>query len=188
MSTTWRQPVVLDHDQRVDAVAKVLDPDLGLLRASPALEAERPRDDADRECLELAAELGHDGSRAGSGAAALARGDEDHVGALQRLLQLVARFLRRGEADRRIGAGTEAAGRLRADVDLDVGIRHQERLRVRVDGDELDAAEARLDHAVDCVGPAATDADHLDHREVVATLCAHECLTSTYLDVKLLSS
>ena len=140
------------------------------------------------ECLELAAELGHDGSGAGSRAAALTGGDEDHVGALERLLQLVARLLRRGETDRRVGAGPEAARRFRADVDLDVGVRHQERLRVRVDRDELDAAQARLDHAIDRVGPAATDADHLDHREVVATLCAHEYLTSTCLDVKLLSS
>ena len=182
------EPVVLDHDQRVDAVAEALDPDLGLLGAAPALEAERPRDDADGQRLELASELGHDRRRAGAGAAALTRGDEDHVGALERLLQLVARLLRRCETDGRIGAGPEAARRLRADVDLDVGIRHQERLRVRVDGDELDAAEARLDHAIDGVGAAAADADHLDHREVVATLCAHECLTSTYLDVKLSSS
>ena len=182
------EPVVLDHDQRVDAVAEVLDSDLGLLRAPPALEAERPRDDADGQRLELAAELGHDGRRAGARAAALTGGDEDHVGALERLLQLVARLLRCGEADGRIGAGTEAASRLRADVDLDVGVRHQERLRVRVDGDELDAAEARFDHAIDRVGAAAADADHLDHREVVATLCAHEYLTSTYLDVKLSSS
>ena len=182
------QPVVLDHDQGVDAVAEVLDPDLGLLGAPPALEAERPRDDAHGERLELAAELGHDRRRAGARAAALAGGDEDHVGALQRLLQLVARLLRGGEPDGRVCAGAEAARRLRSDVDLDVGIRHQERLRVRVDGDELDAAEAGLDHAIDRVGAAAADADHLDHREVVTTLCAHEYLTSTCLDVKLSSS
>ena len=43
----------------------------------------------------------------------------------------------------------------------------QQRLRVRVDGDELDAAEAELDHAVDGVDAAAADADDLDHGEVV---------------------
>ena len=116
------EPVVLDHDQRVDAVAEVLDPDLRLLRPAPALEAERPRDDADGQRLELTAELGHDRRRARAGATALAGGDEDHVGALERLLQLVARLLCGREADGRIRAGAEAARRLRADVDLDVGV------------------------------------------------------------------
>ena len=134
------QPVVLDHDQRVDAVAKALDADLGLLRAASALEAERPGDDADGERLELTPELGDDRCCARARAAAFAGGDEDHVRALQRLLQLVARLLRCGEADRRVGARAEATRGLRADVDLHVGIGHQQRLRVRVDGDELDAA------------------------------------------------
>ena len=70
---------------------------------------ERLRDDADRERLELAPQLGDDRRAAGTGAAALAGGDEDHVGALQRLLQLVAALLRGGQADGRIRAGAEAA-------------------------------------------------------------------------------
>ena len=143
-------------------------PPLGLLGAAPALERERPRDHADGERLQLAGELGHDRRGAGAGAAAFAGGDEDHVGALQRLLQLVAALLRRGLADGRVGAGAEAARGLRADVDLDVGVAHQQRLRVGVDGDELDAREARVDHAVDGVRAAAADTDDLDHREVVA--------------------
>ena len=116
------QPVVLDHDQRVDAVAQVVDPVLGLLRAPAALEGERLGDDADGERAELARELGDDRRAAGAGAAALAGGDEDHVGALQRFLQLVAALLRGGLADAGIGAGAEAARRLRADVELHVGV------------------------------------------------------------------
>ena len=116
------QAVVLDHDQRVDAVAQRLDPCLGLLGAQLALERERPRDDADGERAELAADLGDDRRAARAGAAALAGGDEDHVRALERLLQLVAALLRGGEADLRVGAGAEPARRLRADVDLHVGV------------------------------------------------------------------
>ena len=167
------QAVVLDHDERVDAVPQALDADLGLLGTTAAFESERSRDDADRERLELTPELGHDGCGAGAGAATLAGRDEDHVGSLERLLQLVARLRRGGEPDGRIGTGAETAGRLRADVDLDVGVRHQERLCVGVDGDELDAGEAGLDHAVDGIGTAAAHADNLDHREVVATLSVH---------------
>ena len=141
-------------------------PLLGLIGAQLALEPERPRDDADRERADLAPDLGDDGRAAGSGAAAFAGGDEDHVRALERLLQLVAALLGGGEADPRVRAGAEAARRLRADVDLHVGLRHQERLRVGVHGDELDARDAGLDHPRDRVRAAAADADDLDDGEV----------------------
>jgi hypothetical protein len=59
-------------------------------RAAAALEGERARDDADGQRAELAGDLGDDRRAAGAGAAALAGGDEDHVGALEDLLDLVA--------------------------------------------------------------------------------------------------
>ena len=76
-------------------------------------------------------------------------------------------------ADVRVGAGAEPARRLRADVDLHVGVAHQERLRVGVHRDELDAGQARVDHPVDGVRAAAADADDLDHGEVVAGAVSH---------------
>ena len=66
-----------------------------------------------------------------------------------------------------VGAGTETAGRVPSDVEFDVGVAHQQRLRVGVDRDELNAFEALLDHPVDGVDAAAADTDHLDHSEVV---------------------
>jgi len=66
---------------------------------------------------------------------------------------------------------------LTTDVELDVGVRHQERLRVRVDGDELDTLEADLDHAVHGVDAAAADADDLDDRQVVLRSCHGGCLS-----------
>jgi hypothetical protein len=68
-------------------------------------------------------------------------------------------------------AGAEAARQLAADVELDVGVAHQQRLRIGVDRDELDALEAHLDHAVDGVDAATSDADHLDDGEVVLRSC-----------------
>ena len=124
------QPVVLDHDERVDAVAKVQRPDLGLLGSTAALEGERLRDDSHRQRLQLAPELGDDRRRTGSGAATLAGGDEDHVGALERLLQLVATLLRRCVADLGVRPRAETPRRLRADVDLDVGVGVEECLRI----------------------------------------------------------
>ena len=100
-------------------------------------------------------QLGDDGRRAGAGAAALARRDEDHVGALERLLQLVAALDRGLAADVRVRARAESAGDLGADVEPHVGVRHLQRLRVGVDRDELHAAQAGIDHAVDGVRTAA---------------------------------
>ena len=109
-------------------------------------------------------DLGDDRRSAGAGAAALAGGDEHHVRALERLLDLVVALLGGGEADVRVGARAEALRQLRADVELDVGVGHQQRLVVGVDADELDALEAGVDHPADGVGAAAADADDLDDR------------------------
>jgi len=70
-------------------------------------------------------------------------------------------------ADLGVRAGAEAARELLAHIELDVRIGHEERLRVGVDRDELDALETRLDHAVDGVHAAAADTDDLDDCEVV---------------------
>ena len=103
---------------------------------------------------------------AGAGAAALARGHEDHVRALERLLDLVAALVGRAVADVRARARAEAARELVADLKLDVGVAHLQRLGVRVDRDELDALQARVDHAVHGVGATAADADDLDDSQV----------------------
>ena len=50
------------------------------------------------------------GARAGAGAAALAGGDEHHVGALEHLLDLLAVLLGGLPADLGVAAGTEARG------------------------------------------------------------------------------
>ena len=65
------------------------------------------------------------------------------------------------------GAGAEAAGELTAHVELHVGVAHQQRLGVGVDGDELDAAKAEFDHPVHRVDATAADSDDLDDGEVV---------------------
>ena len=88
----------------------------------------------------------------------------------ERLFDLFRVVLGGATADLGVGARAEAAGELAADVELDVGVAHQQRLRVGVDRDELDAAQAEVDHAVDGVDAAAADADDLDHREVVLVL------------------
>ena len=147
------------------------DAGLRLVRAAPALEGERPRDDADGQGAEALGDPGDDGRATGAGAAALAGGDEDHVGALEDLLDLLRVVLGGLLADLGVGARAEPAGELAADVELDVGIAHEQRLGVGVDRDELDSLEADLDHPVDGVDTAAADADDLDDGEVVLGCC-----------------
>ena len=88
----------------------------------------------------------------------------------ERLFDLLGVVLRGAATHLGVGAGAEAAGELATDVELDVGVAHQQRLRVGVDRDELDAAQAEVDHAVDGVDAATADADDLDHGEVVLVL------------------
>ena len=117
-------------------------------RAAAPLEGERARHDADGERPEALRDLGDDRRRARAGAAALAGGDEDHVGALQHLLDLLEVLLGGDPPDLGVAPRPEAAGQLAADVELDVRLAHEQRLRVGVDGDELDALQAGVDHAV----------------------------------------
>ena len=63
-----------------------------------------------------------------------------------------------------IGAGAQSPGELTADIELDVGIAHEQRLRVSVDRDELDTPESLFDHAIDGVDAATADSDDLDNR------------------------
>ncbi len=72
------------------------------------------------------------------------------------------------EADLGVGAGAETLGGLVADVELDVGVAHRERLGIGVGGDELHAAKPCIDHARDRVGPASADSYDLYDRQVAA--------------------
>ncbi len=166
-----QQPVVGDDDERVDLVAQLVDAGLGRVGPPTALEAEGTGDHADRQGTQRTGDPGDDRRAAGARPPALAGGDEDHVRALEHLLDLLGVLLGRPAADLGVGAGAQPPGELAPDVELDVGITHQQRLRVGVDGDELDALEPDLDHAVDGVDTAAADADDLDDRQVVLRCC-----------------
>src|SRR5690606_2242879 len=122
----------------------------------------------------------HDGCTARAGSAALAGGDEHHVGACESLLDLFLMVFGRAAAHLGVGSGAEAAGQVASDVELDVGLAHEQRLRVCVDRDELDATQPELDHAVDGVDAAATDADHLDDGEVVLVLAHAASIDGTW--------
>ena len=156
------QAVVGDHDQRVDLLLEALDA-LFAHAAPPAPSkvnglVTTPMVSAPTS-LDTSAMTGRS---AGAGAAADAGGDEDHVRALQDVVDLVPRLLGGLLADVRVAARAQTAGQLVADPDALRRIGHQQRLRVGVDGDEFHAMDALCNHAVDRVRPAATYANDLD--------------------------
>ncbi len=159
-----QQSVVRNHDEGVDLVAQLVDTGVGLLRAATSFEPEGSGDHTDRQRADGAGDLSDDRCATGSGSAAFAGRDEDHVGTLEHLFDLGAVVFSSAAADLWVSTGAEAAGELTTDVELDVGVAHQQCLRVGVDGDELDPFEADLDHPVDGVDATTTDAHHLDDR------------------------
>jgi len=56
-----------------------------------------------------------------------------------------------------IGPGAEPPGQVPTNVELGVGIRHEQGLSIGVDGDEFDAAQTGLNHAVDRIDAATAD-------------------------------
>ena len=168
-----QQPVVLDHDQRVDLVGELGDALLRLLRSPPPSNENGRVTTPTVSASSSRAISATIGAPPVPGAAALAGGDEDHVGALQRLLQFVARLGRGFRAD--FGFAPAPSPRVAfAPMWIFTSASHiEERLCVGVHGHELDAREAGVDHAVDGVRAAAADADDFDHGQVVAGTISH---------------
>ena len=168
------QLVIGDDDQGVDLVGQVRDARVRLIGSAASLEGERPGHHPYGQCTQRTGDLGHHRGPTGTGATALAGGDENHVGALQRVLDLVGVILGRLAALLGISTGTQTAGQVPADVELDIGVAHQQRLGIGIDRDELNTLEARLDHPVDGIDTTATDADHLDDCQVILRCSGHQ--------------
>ena len=170
------QSVVGNDDLGVDLVLELNDSVLGLHGPAATLKAEWPCDHSDGQGSNCLGDLGHNRRRARTGSAALTCRDEDHVGAFEGLLDVAAVFLGCLTSKFRVGTCTQAFGQLTSDVQLHVGIAHEERLCIGVDRDELHAAQASIDHPVDGVYPATTDADDLDYGQIVLWIAHHRCL------------
>ena len=156
------QPLVGDDDQGVHLAPELLDAGLSLLHPAAALKGEGLGDHAHGEQTGLLGDVGHNGGRAGAGAAAHAGGDEDHVGILQGLGDLAPALLGGLAAHLRVGARPLAAGELLTDLDLVGGAGSGQRLLVRIDGDKIHTLHAGAHHAVDHVAAAAAHTDDLD--------------------------
>ena len=83
-------------------------------------------------------------------------------GALDGLFDVGLVVLGRLGALLRVGSGAEATARSVVQRNLDVGVRTQQILRIRIDGDEFHILQPLCNHAVDCVAARATDTDDLN--------------------------
>ena len=159
------QAVVGDDDDGVDFLAELFEAGFGDAAALAAFEEERLGHDGDREAAELLGDAGYDRRYARAGAAALAAGHEDHIGAFDDFLDLITGLLRRAASEVGIHAGAQAACQVLTQIDALLGERAVQVLRVRIDGDEVDATDLAVDHVVDGIAAGAADAEDLDARE-----------------------
>src|SRR5690606_3584007 len=148
-------------DHGVDVSPQLGNAHFGLLHPLASLEQERLGHDAHGECPDVLGDLGDDGCRTSAGAAPHAAGHEHQVGSLELLQHLVAALLDGLAPDLGAATGSESAGELLADPDLDVAAGTSQRLCVGVDRDALHPGELFLDHAIDGIAATAAHAHHL---------------------------
>jgi hypothetical protein len=146
----------------VSLIAEAFEAGFGVGAPNLALGGKRRGDDRDRERARIAGGLGDDGGRAGAGAAAEAGGHEDHIRALDGVVDLLLTFEGGLLADLRQRARTAALGFLLAHQDLAVGLDVDEVLDVGVGRDKLRALNPLFGHPVDGVAAAAAAADDGD--------------------------
>ena len=158
------QVLVGNDDQRVDIALQFGDAGVGQPHAVTPLEVEGLGDDADGQDAPLTGALGDDRRSPGAGAAAHARRDEDHVGAVEVLADLGNGFLGGAHADFRMGAGSETLRHLNPELDASVGLGEGKLLSICVGDDELDTLQPSFDHVVDGVTACPTDAEYNDAR------------------------
>ena len=168
------EAVVRDDYKAVYVLSEFLDALFGLIHSVFAFKAERLRDDTDRQDAHLFGGCGNDGSRTGTGTAAHACGDKDHVGALQSIGDDVFALFGGAFADLGSCAGALSSGHLFTDLDLMGGLRIDEYVFICIDGDKFNALDVRSDHSVDGISAAAADANNFDLHNTVKICCHFE--------------
>src|SRR6266571_3373573 len=154
--------VVVDHDRRIAELSELVQARLRVLHPDAAFRLEGHRDDAHRESPFFLADARDVLRRARAGPSAHPGRDEHDVAAANEVADLLFALVRGLLPDLRERSGAEALRQALADEDLLGRPDGEQVLRVRVDGTELRAADARLAAPVDRVRAAAAATDDLD--------------------------
>jgi hypothetical protein len=144
-----------------------------LFTTPPGFKPERLRHNTNRQRADRLRDSRNNGCAAGTSSATLTRGHKNEVSAREALFDLLSVVFSSVASDLWVSTSAEPPGEFSANVELDVGIAHEKGLRVSVDGDELDSANASLNHAVDSVYSATTDTDDLDYGKVIIAAGSH---------------
>ena len=161
------EPLIGDDDQGVYLSAQLGNTCLSLTHTAGPLKAKGLGDHAHSKNALFLGNVGHNGSRTGSGSAAHTGGNKHHIGALQHLGDLLAVFLGRLAAHFWISPGALAVGQLFADLNLVGGAGCFQRLLVRIYGNKLHTFGSSPHHAVDHIITAAAHTDHLNVDHIV---------------------
>ena len=161
------QVLVWNDDQGIYVLLQLLDPRLGGAHPARALEQERLGYHADSQHALVTRGLCHHRRGAGAGAPAHAGGDEAHVHAIERALDLGHGFLCRRAPDFGPRSGAQALGDIGAELDAVFGDRVVERLRIGVGDHKVHAFDPGGDHVGDRV---AAGTAHPDNRDAGAQL------------------
>ena len=168
------QVLVRNDDQGVDIALQLGDAGIGQTHAVTTFEGEGLGHDTDRQDPAIAGAFGDHGGRAGSGAAAHAGGDEDHVGTIQVPVDFLGGFLGGIHADLGVGARSEPLGDGLTQLDAAVGLGERQMLGIGVGDHEFDAFKAGVDHVVDRIPAGTADTEDDDPRLEIRGLRTHQ--------------
>ena len=189
LSEVWRSMIASSRSLGIvitvsAPLAERFQPGLGLLMALAPLEFERLGDHCNGQGPSSDARLAMTGAAPGAGATAQARRDKHHVGAVERLYELVRALERCLSSHVRVGSSAEALGEFAANLHFHRSGILLKGLQVGVGHQEVDALEAGLHHPRDGVAAAAADAHDLDARAGTAVHRApDEAPTGDFLEI-----
>jgi hypothetical protein len=140
---------------------------LSIALSPHALEAERTGNYADSKSANLAGALSHYRSSACACTAAHTGSDKNHIRAPESLKDIITALLGRFLTDLGLCASSQAAGQLLANLHALGCQRFQERLSIRIDGDELYALKSQINHAVHSIAAATAYTYYLNVGQLV---------------------
>ena len=161
-----KQTVVRNNDKAVYFIFKLVNSLFGIGRTHPALKHKGTRNDADRQNAHLFSNFSHRRRRAGSCSAAHSCRYENHIRSAKLFGDLFSAFLSRFLANLRIRSCSQSFCDLFTDLNLFGGLRHLQRLLVRIYRNIFNALQAGYDHAINRIvaGSAYTDYSDLGKR------------------------
>ena len=157
--------VVIGHeDQRVHLGLHLREALIGQALLAAALEAERQRDDADRERPEVVRDLGDDRRRPCASTTAEAGRDKDEICAVHRFADLILCVEGRLLAERDVAARAASLRQVLANLQrLDAFFCHaRELLGIGIDGDQIDVEFFMMAHAHQDAVAATANTEYLD--------------------------